>query len=106
MWVYIKLFLQYLFFIALLEVALVVVFFIFSGLLPLFDPIVGTKIFAVPFILIGLMVLVSAYKRQWRLIEGDETVSKGAFIAQMLFEILMAAAVAIGAGIGAAFLVN
>ena len=106
MWVYIKLFLQYLFFIALLEVALVVVYFIFGGVLPMLEPIVGTLMFAVPITLIGLMVLVSAYKRQWRKIDDEETVSTGAFIAQMLFEVLVAAAIAIGVGIGAAFLVN
>ncbi len=106
MWVYIKIFLQYLFFIALLEAALAVVYFIFGGVLPMFEIISGTMVFAVPMILIGFMVLVSAHKRQWRKIDEEETVPTGAFVAQMLFEVLVAAAVAIGVGIGTAFLIN
>ena len=106
MWVYIKIFLQYLFFIALLEAALAVVYFIFGGVLPMFEVISGTTMFAVPIILIGLMVLVSAHRRQWRKIDGEETVTTAAFVAQMLFEVLVAAAVAIGVGIGTAFLIN
>ena len=82
------------------------VYFIFGGVLPMFEPIAGTLVFAVPITLIGLMILVSAHKREWRRIDDEETVSTGAFIAQMLFEILVAAAVAIGVGIGTAFLVN